>query len=279
MSDYSQHPYRDLLEFIDNGCKQLGEERDFAQILLSMEKAESIEQLIKIYNNIFKLLAAAFFGTRKLPHDWHRPELWGYRHGKLAVDLNDYLNINILKWYNSQQEPSYEQCMCCLANLHESHNVDTIGEELYKKITPNVENEDNEILYVRSRHYALRKELEKYCTNRTVKKGEYISCSKYLAAHGRIFDVSEITFGKYQHITYENFVDDYKKELVIRNKQRAEETKNFRVEKGKAFLTNVGFILITIPIVLGMLFILNSLGPLITFPIGFYLLGIFLLAL
>ena len=147
MSDYSQHPYRDLLEFIDNGCKQLGEERDFAQILLSMEQAESIEQLIKIYNNIYKLLAAAFFGTRKLPHGWYKPETWGYSNEYLIEELNYCLNDNILKWFNSQNSKTKELCLKCISNLRESKNTSAIEGILFKELTPYIDDANKEILY------------------------------------------------------------------------------------------------------------------------------------
>lgn len=49
------------------------------------------------------------------------------------------------------------------------------------------------------------------------------SCSRYLAAHKRIFDVAEEYFGKQYGIKFDNMIEEYKKE--IEDEKRGNERK------------------------------------------------------
>ena len=110
---------------------------------------------------------------------------------------------------------------------------------LYKTITPNVDNEDDQIIYNRTRHYLLRKEIETNSSNMDKKLKEYIFYSQYLAGHGRIFDCAEITFGKYNNISYKNYVDEYKEYLKANKKLREEELRKKKKEQLKQNLGGV----------------------------------------
>lgn len=263
MSDFSQYPYQRLLTYIENECQQQGEERDFINYLLSMEHAESIEHLIKIYDNIYKLLAVLFFRTKKLPNEWYKPETWGYSNEYLIEELNYCLNDNILKWFNSQNSKTKELCFKCISNLRESKNTSAIEGILYKELTHYIDDVNKEILYFRSRHYTLRKELERYCPNKTVRMNDYIYCSSYLAGHGRIFDIAEIKFAKERNITYEGLAEQYWKKVDLENTRKKAELNEKRMKMAL-------IVIFIVPLLILLIYVLNEIGFLgIIIIIGF----------
>ena len=62
MADYNNYMYKRMLSYIERRSKELNDDRDYIGYILSMEHAESIEKLIKMYNSCFKVLAYLFFG-------------------------------------------------------------------------------------------------------------------------------------------------------------------------------------------------------------------------
>jgi len=149
MTDYSQYPYGRMLSYIERRCKELGDDKNYIEYILSMEHAESIERLIKMYGSCYKVLAYLFFGSKKLPHGWYITETWGYNNGWLIDELNYCLNENILKWYKRQESPSNAQTLSALSNLHESKNIVTVQNEILKISTPQADNGVNTLFYIR----------------------------------------------------------------------------------------------------------------------------------
>lgn len=220
MTDYRQHRYEILLEYIDKGRQQFGEEADFAEYLLSMEEAPSINNLIKIYNTIYQLLIAVRLNTRKVPKGWYTPYLWGTKHEYNIELLNQYLNENILRWFVKQAAPTADQCRCCLANLRVCNNIESV---YYKILCNSIYKEEiakENIIIKINYHYSNRIEYIKNYSGKAYLLKRYIDNSKFLAAYGRIFDVSEIAFGKENGVSYENFAEEYRNNL-IQNEQIA----------------------------------------------------------
>ena len=256
MANYSNHPYGKLLTHIENGCQQLKEERDYVGYLLSMERAESIEKLIKIYNNIFKLLAYIFYGNLNFPYYWYHPETWGKDNCALAEDLNCFLNENILKWYQRQGIATEQQGYLCLSNLRESENAEDIQNQILERYARFHKDEDEKIsplLPIIQSHYSQLKQI----ATKSIKTGmfdSYISCSKVLAGHGRIFDVVETQFGEDYKISYEGLAKQYKKEIELAAKKKLSETK--KKDKTKSILT----LLILVIILVALIWILSKIG-------------------
>ena len=263
MADYSAYPYGRMLSYIERRCMELGDNEKYIEYILSMEQAESIERLIKMYSSCYKVLAYLFFGTKKLPNEWYKPETWGYSNEYLIEELNYCLNDNILKWFNSQNSKTKELCFKCISNLRESKNTSAIEGILFKELTHYIDDANKGILYFRSRHYTLRKELESYCPNKTVRMNDYIYCSSYLAGHGRIFDIAEIKFAKERNITYEGLAEQYWKKVDLENTRKKAELNEKRMKMAL-------IVIFIVPLLILLIYVLSEIGFLgIIIIIGF----------
>lgn len=160
MQDYSQYPQRRLLEFIVNGCQQLNEERDFASYLISMEQAESIEEIIGIFNNIYKLLAIIFFESKNPPSYWYKYELWGKENISIVKELFDCLNKSILSLLKRQNKPTEIQCISCIVNLREGKNTSEIQKAILAIAGDKMTKEVFYLIERRNSHYSLRKKID-----------------------------------------------------------------------------------------------------------------------
>ena len=260
MKDYSDHQYGRLLLNIENKCKQLGEERDFVNYLLSMENANSLEELIKIYNNVFKLLAYLFFGTKDVPHNWYIPETWGRYNFYYVEDLNGFLNENILKCYTRLKDPTSEQCIMFLSNLRENDNIKEIKEAILAN-TPKVdENLALKVLSTRNLHNLRRKEIEKDSSNKTKYIETYIQNSRCLAAYGRIFDVAELAFGKANHIVYDGMKEQYEADVKLYRIKKEDEKKKQKEEKRTKFINTIILSIIAIIVMIVMIYLFEAIG-------------------
>lgn len=223
MNDYSQYPYAGLLKYIDEGCKRLGEERDFVQYLISMNEVESIEEMINRYNNIYKLIAVIFFGTNKLPASWYNPKTWGYNHEYLVDELNLCLNKSILGWLKRQENPTTEMCRMCIANLRNNEKYISVENDFLKEYFD--KDESLQILLgVQNDHYNLLKAFEDRF------KEEFIHSSEFLAIKGRCFDIRELSVGEDYNIDYNNLLVQYNERI---EKQKQEEENKVQEKKAK----------------------------------------------
>lgn len=273
MQDYSDHPYGRLLLHIENKCKQLGEERDFVNYLLSMENANSLEELIKIYNNVFKLLAYLFFGTKDVPHNWYIPETWGRYNFYYVEDLNGYLNENLLKCYTRLKEPTCEQCLMFLSNLRENGNINEIKEAILANTHEVDGNLVLKVLSSRNIQYSSRKEIEKGSNNKTTRIESYIKSSKCLAAYGRIFDVAEIAFGEANYIAYDGMKEQYEADVELERIKKEEEKKKQKEEKRTKFINTIILSIIAIIVMIVMICLFAAIGGVIGIIIIIGLIG------
>lgn len=252
MIDYNKYPYGRLLMYIDEGCKRIGEKRDFVQYAISMDEVESIEEMINRYNNLYKLLAVIFFGTNRLPNGWYVPETWGYKREYLIDELNDCLNGNIIKWLNRQENLTVDLCKIGIANFRNGKkSISPQNDKLRSFI---VENTDiKNLLITQSSHYAIIKKIEKeYSLNKEYLRSQYLHSSKVLAGNGRVFDVVEVALGEDIDFSYENLAEQYKYELKIEAERRIKKEEKRKKEKRNRTLS---FIFIKLPIILALLVI------------------------
>lgn len=249
MTDYSQHPYKNLLDHIESGCQQINESRDFVEYLLSMEQAESIDELTKILNNVIKLLAVIFYGRKILPNDWYLYDCWGRVPANHVRELFNFYNDNILLWYKRQENPTIEQCTSCIVNLRHSSNTTIIQDEILELAGDNkAENIDFKI-NVRDGHYETRIKIDKAGLYSHNYLKIYKSRSMILGNCGHIFDSIEIAFGKKYDLNYDNLIADFKN--IVEQEQKEEEE---RLKKERSALI-VGLI-IGIPTFLVALYII-----------------------
>lgn len=230
MADYSAYPYGRMLSYIERRCTELGDDKKYIEYILSMENAESIERLIKMYGSCYKVLAYLFFGTKKLPYAWYNTETWGYNNGWLIDELNYCLNENILKWYKRQEDVTDEQALKCIVNLRNAKNTDAVQSCILVNSTPQVDNGIRHFTHVRNNFYKLRNKMFKGISA-SWEKGYYISYLRYLAFHGHILDVSEMAFCRDGRIKYDNLIEEYKIEVVEAKKRAEERRKKIKEEQ------------------------------------------------
>ena len=244
MADYSKYPYRRMLYYVESRSRELGDDYDYIQYILSMEKANSIERMIKMYGTCYKILAYLFYGSKKLPRDWYVTETWGYDNGWLVEELNYCLNDNILKWYKNQEKISNEQVLKCISNLRSADNDITVQTEILSNSCPQVDKGILFFTYVRRRYYKLQKEIEKDSHG---KKRCYMSYCRYLAAHGHILDDAELDFCSNNSLKFDNLVEEYYKEVAearekakLQKKKEIEEERRLNRERSAAAFNSFG---------------------------------------
>lgn len=224
MNDYSQYPYAGLLKYIDEGCKRIGEERDFVQYVISMNEVESIEEMINRYNNIYKLIAVIFFGTNKLPASWYNPKTWGYNHEYLVDELNLCLNKSILGWLKRQENPTTEMCRMCIANLRNNEKYISVENDFRKKYFDK-DKSLSSLLNAQNYHYYLIRIIQKEGWRYKNLKEGFVQYAKFLAGNGRIFDIVEISICEENDIASEKLVEQYKKEVELEKNKAKKERK------------------------------------------------------
>ena len=256
MVDYSKFPYSGLLKYIDEGCKRIGEKRDFVQYAISMDEVESIEEMINRYNNLYKLLAVIFFGTNRLPNRWYVPETWGYNNEYLVDELNLCFNEKIWRWFNKQDSPTSELCKKCIANLRDGENYISMKNLFLKSYADN-DADIIQLIATQHRHYKLIKKLE---LDSKLPKGQYIQSCKVLAWHGRVFDIVEKSLGKTIDVTYDDMAELYQKELELEAKRKKEIERNAKKEEEKRLKQSIIIGVLTIPIGLLFMIIIDEIG-------------------
>lgn len=232
---YSQYPYSRLLDFIVRGCQHQDEEKDFAGYLLSMEQANSINELVSIYNDIYLFLETLTSEKGHSTDYLYQISALGIDKLELFQELGDYFNDNILRLYkdsNGSKNLSREKYITFLVNLRDiSHNVSTIQAEILS--------EANKYSGYIERFTITRKK-QFNCRMKFVHNGEasdsdledYIKASKLLVFHGRIFDIAEINFAKENDIDYEKLKQLHKAELE-KNELEAQERRRKKREQQK----------------------------------------------
>lgn len=288
MADYSEYYIKDLLEAIKEGCQKIGEKRDFEKYLLSMEQAESVERLIEIYDNIYKLLFVFTYGNT-FPHDWYIPENGGYYKPHLVELLNRYFNDNIERLSKKYKYIPDVELTFYIANLRECINAGIVQSKMMERSIKADKFPFKTLGNACKTQYDARKGIEtmyrlssKYGSAINI----YKKFSALLAIKGRIFDVSEIAFAKDHDIDYEASIVQYKEDEERRKKEIAEQklAKERQIseikekEKKKALIN----ILIAIPVIILLFYILSFICKaldILIIPAIFYLIGLFLLAI
>lgn len=104
MTDYSDYSYSSLLKFLVKEDKYDNEGVNYADVLLSMSGATSIEEMVTVYNRVFKKISYYVF-WHSLPDYWFITESWDSKQ-YLANELNKCYNENLLRLYKSLDNPT-----------------------------------------------------------------------------------------------------------------------------------------------------------------------------
>ena len=163
-------PLSALLDYIEKGCQQINEKRNFVDYLLSMEKASSLDELINKFNNVFKLLCNINFKDKRTPKDWYFYKHWTNRN--YVEILLCYLNENILSLYKRQGDYSKKQFNKFLINLRNCKNRKIIEQEIlnishkkYNSRLYNLINNKSELHKIRGGYFKYEsKHLDYYTT-------------------------------------------------------------------------------------------------------------------
>ena len=231
MKDYSNHPYKKLLSYIEERCQRLKEEGDFAGYLLSMGRAKSVEELIKIYNLIYKLLAVLILQSYILPPNWYNTKSLGIGNAYLFEDLNRFFNEHLLRLFKTASQPTQEERLSFIVNLRACDNTKDMLNQMLEDSNTDFRNEYGFVIAKILVCSNLRKVIEiksrlsEYSSTIT----EYKDCYKVLAAHHRIFDIAETLFWKEYRLDYDGLIAEYIKDL----KEQKENANQREFEKEK----------------------------------------------
>lgn len=215
MVDYGNHPYGKLLTYIEEGCQRLNEKRDYVGYLLSMECAKSIEELITIYNTIYKLLAVLILQSYNLPHDWYITKTLGIGNAYLFDDLNRFFNDHLLRLFKKVTQPTNEERLSFIVNLRDSDDTQGTLNQMLKDSSTDFREEYGFVIEKILAYPRLKKEIEQYyrlSENASIMK-EYKDCYKVFAAHHRLLDVAENLFWKKYGVDCDGLIAEYINDL------------------------------------------------------------------
>lgn len=221
MSDYSKYSYRRLLDFLVLENKYDKEGVDYAEYLLSMNNASSIDDMLIIYNKVFEKISYYVF-CHSIPDYWFITESWGNK-TYLAYELNNCLNENIIRMYESLESPTKEDCISCIVNLRNCDNKTMIQNNIFlHKHFDDLHGSD--IIALRDYSYIIRRKIRKLIprTEEYIElKSEYVDLMDELINLGYKYTIEEIKFEEIRGIDVKKLIE----------KKREEERKNEEIER------------------------------------------------
>lgn len=106
MEDYKEYNYGDTLRMLDGWYDHDTEDVNYAHVLLSMCRCDSIKECIKIYKRVYEKYQKYMNSTSQSGHK------------SFDEDLNACLNENILRLLKSKgRDIGYDFANSCLANM------------------------------------------------------------------------------------------------------------------------------------------------------------------
>ena len=124
MTEFDVSQFWGLFSYLDGQHKSHPETDNYAPYLFTMLGADSIKEIMEIYDAVLsEILSLSYGGRNNIPEDWfcNLPEEGIY----LRDQLDYYLNICIKRLFDSR-EVTKEFAFSCLANLRDAYNHDPI---------------------------------------------------------------------------------------------------------------------------------------------------------
>lgn len=237
---YSNYSYKRLLDFFKLEDKYDSEGISYADILLSMEDAYSLIEMMNIYNRVFKKIAYYIF-CHNLPGYWYLTNSWSTKK-YLFYELNQCLNENILRWFKGLNHPTDKHFISSIVNFRESNSMIKIQKELIMQYKAMKTDEIEEIIIIRNHSYTLKKEFGKietlndfdYCK-------DYSDTMSKLLYYGYIKSIEEIIYEEKRGIKYDVW--------YVEDEETSDDSDSTLPEKIGTFIGRVLAILIMVGVV------------------------------
>ena len=112
MEDYKEYSYGETLRMLDGWYDHDTEDVNYAHVLLSMRRCDSIKDCIKIYKRVYEKYQKYMNSTSQSEHK------------SFDEDLNACLNENILRLLkNKGRDIGYDFANSCLANIRQCKDI------------------------------------------------------------------------------------------------------------------------------------------------------------
>ncbi|SHL73380.1 hypothetical protein SAMN04488494_0598 [Xylanibacter ruminicola] len=165
-TNYDEHPYARTLRFFEAYYPYDTEDVNYAELMLSMDKLSTIDELFTVRNRIIDKHFTSGIYLLKMPKDVCEPLAIGSRdrfgqsyrsmstlHNNIKKDVCEYYNANVIRLFKDSKEVSYSICGEFIVNLSKEsakyeeqineivqcakvvHNidVDSLSKELYSR--------------------------------------------------------------------------------------------------------------------------------------------------
>lgn len=249
--DYSSYSYKRLLDFLKLEDKYDSEGVNYVDILLSMEDAYSLIELMNIYNRVFKKIAYYIF-CRNLPGYWYLTNSWSTKK-YLFYELNQCLNENILRWFKGLNHPTDKHFISSIVNFRESNSLIRIQKELIMQYKAMNTDEIEGIINIRNHSYTLKKEFGKIETlNDFDYYKDYSDTMSKLLYYGYIKSIEEIIYEEKRGIKYDVW--------YVEDEETSDDSDSTLPEKIGTFIGRVLAILIMVGVVFFASVVISKFG-------------------
>lgn len=207
MSKYNSYSCFRLLEFLDSWYEHDTERINYAQYLLTMLKAKSVKDLIRIYDKVLWKFIVRYngFGDEELVSEtWYNIDHLSSDTRAYWKELNGFLNENIERLFNSQ-DYSDELAIACFVNLRNANNCSKIRQAILSKSSENVKSKVEEIYNLLDVIENAPNHISPYNidTNGYRKyKPKYIESAKKLIAYGFVRSIKDRIFEFKNKVSY-----------------------------------------------------------------------------
>ncbi len=219
MSKYQSYSCSKLLDYFDSYYEHSTDRTNYAQYLLTMQKATTVKMLIDIYDKVLWEFILRYQGLGKshLVSDvWFNINYVSNDTKEYWWSLNVFLNENIIRLYRELDNPTQEQSLECLLNLRKCDNQIPLQKEVvrtaimaesdaYKK--QDVLSKCDEMIHLRDYSYSLRERIQEYpleSNGYQDLKMKYESTMKTLISEGYQKSIVENTFECHSLIAYDS---------------------------------------------------------------------------
>lgn len=253
------HPCYDLLLYLykRGNDKIVGKEN--ALLVLSMEKASNIKELIGIRDSVLMILVSIIYSKEYISEGWwFNRNCWPKSEVILWLQLDYFFNQNIKRLFDASNKLTDKFCLKCIINLRESNNCEELFEYIISRSPVTIQSYRDRLLSLISTN-------NKLCT--AVTKHDIVSQNKKVI--NKYFKTIEVA--KIQG--YIKGIDNIYLEKKI---------KRFKTSKYPSLSKVVDFaVKVLLIALLGFIFVklLLPLLSLFVFPFLFWLLGLLLFAL
>lgn len=250
MADNKYYSFKRLLDFLILEDKYDKEGVDYAESLLTMNEALSIEEILAIYNKVFEKIAYYVF-CHSLPDYWFITDSWGNK-TYLVYELNKCLNENIFRIYKSLESPTKEDCVSCVVNLRNCDNKIMIQNNIFlHKQFEGLHGQD--IIDLREKSYTIRRKIrelifpskEEYFELRD----EYVEIMDEINSLGFKYTIEDIKFEEIRGIEV--------KKLVKRKREK--ERKEDEIEREKNITSAILGAILAVLIII-VVYLLSTIG-------------------